>query len=135
MITRTHSARRPQANPPYAPNRFHLPPPRHRRETPLAAAQTIPGAVTPLDGINTQAELPITSVYGTHLQETPTLSPLHLRMEAWEAFRTQRLLPDPDQLELGHVSALFALLMDGDLGATVFKLIAKPMSKKKVAEV
>ena len=79
--------------------------------------------------------MPFISAYETAPQETLTPSPLQLRTEAWEAFRAQPLLPDPSQLEHGHVSALLAHLTDGDWGAVVISLIAKPMSKKKVMEI
>jgi len=38
-------------------------------------------------------------------------------------------------MDLKHISALLALLMDGEWGAAVIRLIAKPMSRKQATEI
>ena len=46
--------------------------------------------------------------------DTPTSTEPQLRAAAWEAFRAQPLLPEPADMDLKHILALFALLMDGE---------------------
>jgi len=46
--------------------------------------------------------------------ETPIPTPLQLREEALIAFLAQPMHPEPDQRELDHISALLALLVEGE---------------------
>ena len=67
----------------------------------------------------------------TVVTETPIPSPLQLREEARIAFLAQTMLPQLNQLELDHISALLALLVEGEWGAAVTRLLAKQSPKKK----
>jgi len=72
---------------------------------------------------------------GASTKETPQPSPLQLREEARIAFLAQPMLPEPKQLELHHISALLALLVDGEWGATVIRLVAMQVPKKKASAI
>jgi len=72
---------------------------------------------------------------GTVATNTPHPSLLHLREEARIAFLTLPMLPEHEQLKLNHVSALLALLNEGELGATIIRLIAKQVPKKKTSAI
>ena len=67
--------------------------------------------------------------------ETPHPSPLHFREEALTAFLAQPMLPEPEPLELNHVSALLALLVEGAWGETITQVIAAPMLKKQASTI
>ena len=67
--------------------------------------------------------------------DTPILTPLQLREEARIAFLAQPMLPEPAQLDLAHISALLALLVEGEWGATGGHLLAQQWPKKKAAAI
>jgi len=69
----------------------------------------------------------------TVVTEAPT--PLQLREEARTAFLTHPMLPEPAQLELDHVAALLALLVDGEGASTVVNLRAKQCTKKNATAI
>ena len=69
----------------------------------------------------------------TVVTEAPT--PLQLREKARTAFLALPMLPELDQLEMDHVSALLALLVDGEWGSTVVSLLAKQWPKKKTTTI
>jgi len=71
----------------------------------------------------------------TVVMETPVPSPLQLREEARIAFLAQPLLLEPNQLELNHVSALLALMVEGEWSATVVRLLARQSPKKKASAI
>jgi hypothetical protein len=45
------------------------------------------------------------------------------------------MLPEHEQLELNHISALLALLVEGAWGETVTQLISEPMLRKKASTI
>ena len=61
----------------------------------------------------------------------PHLTPQQLREEARTAFLAQPMIPEPKQLELNHISALLALLVEGELGEMVARLLAPQVPKKE----
>jgi hypothetical protein len=63
---------------------------------------------------------PVTAPSETHI---PT--PLQLREEARIAFLAQPMLPEPVKLVLEHISALLALMVEGEWGTTAARLLAK----------
>ena len=79
--------------------------------------------------------IPQQDPHGTSAADTPNSSPLQLREEARLAFLTQPVLPEPEQLKLTHISALLALLVEGDWGVTIIRLIAEQVPKKKASEI
>jgi hypothetical protein len=70
--------------------------------------------MTPPKPATTHEDPPNTSEDAVTLPETTIPTPLKLRTEAWEAFRAHTLFLVATQLELGHVSTLLALLVDGE---------------------
>jgi len=84
---------------------------------PLAADQPTADVVIPPESTTVQEELFSHSGVPTTEPDTPTLTELQLRAAAWEAFRVQPLLPTLVEMDLKHVSALVALLLDGEWGA------------------
>jgi hypothetical protein len=67
--------------------------------------------------------------------DTPILTPLRLKEEARIAFLAQPTLPEPAQLDLEHISAILALLIEGEWGATITRLLAKQWPKKTAAAI
>jgi hypothetical protein len=64
-------------------------------------------------------------------EETHQPSPLQLKEEARIAFLAQHMLSEPEQFELNHISALLALLIEGEwVAASVTRLLAKTVPKK-----
>jgi hypothetical protein len=45
------------------------------------------------------------------------------------------MLPEPEQLKLHHISALLALLVEGEWGAAVTRLLAKTVPKKNTPTI
>ena len=81
----------------------------------------------------TVVPLPRLDLPATIVTEAPT--PLQLREEARTAFLALPMLPESDLLELDHVSALLALLVDGEWGSTVVNLLTKQWPKKKATTI
>ena len=72
---------------------------------------------------------------GTIATDTPHSSPPQMREEARIAFLTHPMLPEPENLEQNHNSALLALLIEREWGETVIRLIAKVVPKKKASAI
>jgi hypothetical protein len=68
-------------------------------------------------------------------EETPQPSHLQLGEEARIAVLAQPMLPAPEQMELNHISALLALLVEGEWCAAVTRLLAKTVPKKKTPAI
>jgi len=83
----------------------------------------------------TEDPLPQQDRPGPIAEDTPIPSPLQLREEPRLAFLAHPMLPEPEELELSHISALLALLVDEEWSATVIRLIAKQVSKKKATAI
>jgi len=86
---------------------------------------------TPTEGDPTPRQDP----QATTAAETPHLSPLRLREEALTAFLAQPMLPKPEHLELNHISALLAILVEGAWGETITQLLATLVLKKKASAI
>ena len=91
--------------------------------------------MTPLESTTVPKELFTHSGVPTTEPDTPTPTEPQLRAAAWKALWAQPLLPELADIDLKHISALIALLMDGEWGAVVIGLIANPMSRKKATEI
>jgi len=87
------------------------------------------------DAPTMEKPIPQRDLPGTTVAETPIPSPLQLREEARIAFLAQPMLIEPDQLEMDHVSALLALLVEGEWSATIVRLLAKQSPKKKASAI
>jgi hypothetical protein len=67
--------------------------------------------------------------------DTHHLFPLQIKEEARAAFLKQPVLPEPNQLELNHISTLIALLVEGEWGETVTRLLATSVPKKTASAI
>ena len=90
-----------------------------------------PHTANPAEGDSTPQQDPLAITEA----ETTQPSTLHLREEALTAFLAYPMLRKPEQLELNHISALLALLVEGAWGETVTHLISAPMQRKKASTI
>jgi hypothetical protein len=66
---------------------------------------------------------------------TQHISPLQIREEARTAFLTHPMLPELEQLELNHISPLLALLVEGEWGEIVTRLLATSVPEKTASAI